>query len=248
MDVRVDTRQMLAPADASLWTLIKPTNPAEFWTFALTMTTVALVVVAYWGLRSLGLTQSDMLTRAMRDARESAVARGEEFAEEIIPTNGKLLAAFAAAKMPIFVKEASEVAFDSEGEDRLRAARDWWSKLPSAVAYDAVMFLNSIEAWAMYFTNGLADETIAFGPCAPMYCSMIVQHYPILVVHRVGPSSGKYPNAIKLFKGWLVKLEEEKRGLRRGDLLKQLESLQAQAGARAEPLPEPLGTHIDQQG
>src|SRR2546422_4730966 len=47
--------------------------------------------------------------------------------------------------------------------------------LPIYLYSSCVTLLNELEAWAMYFTNALADHRIAFGPCAPVYCSLIVR-------------------------------------------------------------------------
>ena len=229
---------------SAIWALLKPTNPTEFWTMITGLGTVAIVVVAYRGLRSLGLTRSDMITRAVRDARESAIARCEEFAREIIPANVPILNSLAKNKVAVFAKGAAEVDFESEDAQRLANAKAWCAALPPGVLNDCIRFLNRLEAWSMHFTNALADEDIAFGPCAPQYCSMIVQNYAVLLTRRVAASAGKYPNAVKLFHGWLEKLERQKQGLKLGDLLKQLGDLQAKGIAHR--LPKPLGTQIDE--
>src|SRR3989449_11311938 len=99
--------------------------------------------------------------------------------------------------------------------------------LPIYLYSSCVTLLNELEAWAMYFTNALADHQIAFGPCAPVYCSLIVQNYAILLVLRSRPSAGKFPHAVKLFKSWLELLEREQEGLKQGALLNELAKLQA---------------------
>jgi hypothetical protein len=230
----------------AIWTLMKPTNPAEFWTLVTALATVALTYLAYRGLRSLVLTKSAMLTQATRDARGSAIARCEEFAAEIIAANEPILNGLAANKIPVFVQSAPEVDFDRDDAPRLAKAQAWCNLLPKPLLNDCIRFLNKLEAWAMYFTNGVADHDIAFGPCAPQYCSMIVQNYAVLLTLRVRASAGKYPNAVKLFQGWLAKLEQQAKGLKVDDLLKQL--AQAQAKGVKHTLPKPLGTEIDEKG
>lgn len=228
-----------------VWSLVWPTDAVGFWTMIAGLGTVALTILAYRGLRSLVLAKSDMLTRAVRDARECAVARCEELAKVIIPANAEILTAIAANRVPVFVKGADEVRFDPDNAQDVNAAKTWIAALPQGMYGDSIRLLNSLEGWAMYFTNGLADHQIAFGPCAPVFCSMIVQNYGILLTLRSSQTAGRFPNAVKLFKSWLELLEHEKRGLREGNLLKQLAELQKKGGI-SHTLPKPLGTQLDE--
>ena len=55
----------------------------------------------------------------------------------------------------------------------------------------------------MYFAHELADEAVAYGPLAPSFLQIILQYYPVLLVLRATPGSGKYPNVVLLFHAWL---------------------------------------------
>jgi hypothetical protein len=223
--------------------LIVPTNPTEFWALITAIGTFLIAALAWRGLRSLGLARIDMVTRATREGRACAIARCEEFAAKIIPANHEILVMFAKEQTPVFVRDPAEVRFDPDNETDLKRASDWVDNLSYPLQVKSLYQLNRLEAWAMYFTAQLADSAIAFGPCAPMYCSMIVQHYALLLHKRTLSSSGKYPSAVKLYKTWIAKLEDEQRGLKAGTLLKQLAQLQAQRASG--DLPGPLGTEID---
>jgi hypothetical protein len=227
-----------------LWTLIRPTTPGEFWTMAYAVVTVALLIAAVLGLRSLSLAKSDILTRSKREARQCAITRCEQMAQKIIDRNGNLLGRLATASRPVFVKSASDVVFDPDTAEHLAGARVWVQGLSQDLHQDCISHLNQLEAWAMYFTHGVADHAIAFGPCAPVYCSMIVQYYAVLLVRRAGHSSGKFPNAVQLFKSWSEALEREKSGVKMEELVRQLSELQARRRPEA-PLPHPLGTQLD---
>jgi len=225
------------------WALIKPTDALDFWTMVTGLGTLGLILVAYRGLRSLGLAKKDMLTRGMRDARDCALKRCREFAETIIPTGLHILGRMGEAKIPLLVTSTKLVSFDPDNEQHVKAAGAWCSKAPQDVVSDSIGLLNRVESWAMYFTNGLADHDIAFPPCGAAYCSMIVQSYAVLLQMRTQDSSGKYPNTVKLFKSWHERMEQERRGLQQGNLLRELEKLQAKAPLH--PLPKPLGTQLD---
>lgn len=178
------------------------------------------------------------------NARACAIARCEEFATVVIPGNGEIWKTWAAQKVPLFVTKAEEVRFDPDNADDLARATAWRAKLPHELINASIKHLNRLEAWSMYFTEGLADHQVAFGPCAPVYCATIVQHYAVLLTIRA-ESTGKYPNAVKLFLNWVALLEQEKRGLKAGDLLKQLLDLQKQSRGAKDALPKPLGTQVD---
>lgn len=224
--------------------VISPANPGEFWTMAYTVATFALVIAALRGLRSLSLAKADILTRSKRESRQCAITRCEQMAEEIISRNSGLIVRLAAASVPVFVKSASDVAFDPDSEAHLAEARAWLQGLPLDIHTDCITHLNRLEAWAMYFTHGVADHEIAFGPCAPVYCSMIVHYYAVLLVRRAGQSSGKFPNAVQLFKSWREALELQKSGVKMDELVRQLSQLQNRRRPQA-PLPQPLGTRLD---
>src|SRR5437879_322064 len=110
--------------------LLKPTNATEFWTMVTGLGSIAVTIIAYRGLRSLVLAQSDMLTRALRDARECAVTRCEELARKIIPSNAEILTSIAKNKIPVFVKSADDVRFDPDAAGHVNAANAWVALLP----------------------------------------------------------------------------------------------------------------------
>lgn len=228
-----------------LASVVVPTDPEEFWSLVSALVSGMVLWVAFRGLRSLKLTREGMLNQAHREARGCAIARCEEFAAEIIPLNAVIVNAFAALKTPVFVEDAADVRFDPDNREDLARAQEWFDGLPPEVRSACIGLMNRMEAWAMYFTNQLADPDIAFGPCGPYFCSRVVQLYPYLLIARNrDPSSGNYPNVVALFKAWIAQLEEERRGLIRGQLLEQLAELQAKGSPRATLKP-PLGTQLE---
>lgn len=232
-----------------LWKLIKPTTSTDFWTMMAAFGTFAVVYVARKGLKSLKFSKADIETRAMREALEISVMRSKEFAETIIPEQSRITSLFQASAGAVFITDPAEVDFESYDKNVLAKANEWFAKLPWEVRNEAVSFLNSLEAWSMYFTLGLADGDSTCAPCAPMFCSIVVLFYPVLIVHRVGPTTGGYPNIVQLFGAWLDKLETAKQGMTVADLLRRAQELQAKSVRRsAAPLRSPIGTRLDHEG
>jgi hypothetical protein len=229
------------------WDLIIPTNPTEFWTMIAGVGTAALTVMGFIGLRSLVLTKKDMLTRAQRDARESAIERFEEMAGTILPDNARLWTAIAASKIdPILVPNPGAVRFDPENQEHVNLAKKVREKLSSEVVKDTIFFLNQLETWAAYFTKRLADHEIAFGPCAAVFCSAVWQHYAILLKCRADTTAGKVPNLVELFTSWRGQLADAELALREEDLEKQQAALMTARGKNKSTLQPPLGFDLDE--
>lgn len=227
---------------ATAWQLLKPTNPDEFWEMVTAILTMGLIIVAARGLRSLKLAKTDLLTRSQREARACAITRCEEMANDLIKGNSDLVTRFAELKKPVFVQRPEDVVFDDTTK-LVERARIWVADVPPDVIGDCTRLLNRLEAWSMYFTTGVADHDIAFGPCGPVFCAMVVRYYPILLLARSGRSSGKFPNTVQLFKSWTALIDNEKDGIQMKAVLENLKANQARR-EMAPVLPRPLGTGL----
>jgi hypothetical protein len=232
--------------------LATPTNPTEFWTLVTAVGSLILLFVALRGLRSLKLTRdelkltrTDMLNRAKRDALQSAMDRAQEWASRIIPENAAILEQIFQHKVPVFIASPAQVRFNPDNAEEVARAKQWCAALPEGMYGNSLRLLNHVEAWAMYFTTGLADHEVAFGPCAPTLCQMVMQDYAILLVTRADPASGKYPNTVTLFTQWLHLLAQQERGQATSQLLDKVRELQSKGPANPNLLPKPLGLDID---
>jgi hypothetical protein len=213
--------------------------------------TFVLVIVAGRGLKQLKLTKNDMLTRAQRDSIECAIRRGEEYAGVIISLNIPILNELAKHKVPVFVKDPSEIQFDPDNVKDVPNALAWVNSLPPGLLPLWVGFLNRLEAWAMYFTHRLADSSVAFGPCAPAFCQAVVQSYGVLLIMRRNENSGKYPNIVALYKSWTSAKQKERYRVELQEVLKQLDQLQKRGATAGRttvdgpPFEPAIGTVLD---
>jgi hypothetical protein len=181
-----------------------------------------------------------MVTRAKRDARLTAIARCEEFADEIIPLNQPCLAGMARDKTPVFVKSGSDVRFSDIDPTELKRASEWYAAAPPEVHANAITLLNKVEAWSMYFTAQLADADIAYEPVGTIFCSLVIQYYAILLLLRADTSAGNYTNVVSLYEEWLAKLTDAERAQQQEILLDQIAALQRKGPANTR-LGKPLG-------
>lgn len=225
-----------AVAPVTGWDALRPNDAITFWTALLTFATIALGAVAYFGLRSLSIAQRDMMTRATRDARTSAIERCREFADKIINLSQQI-----RFQIPDFVNDEKLVVFGGEGETNQRpAAKVWADALPIKLSNQCIELLNQLESWAMYFTQELADASVAYEPCGPVFMAIVIQQYPLLVHLRAQAGSGQYPNLVRLFEAWFVaknEVEQADNWRNMADALRE----QRLASKRAALKP-PLGT------
>ena len=225
------------------WDLFVPDNPTALWTMLLTVATVGFSVIAWKGLKSFKLAKADYLTRNLREARGCAIARCEEFAAKIIHDNAELHAAFGLSGIAPFHKPNEAVDFDASIPAVVQGARDWIQQIPAEVRYRPQTILNYLEAWAMYFTHDLADESVAFAPCAAVFCSMIVRYRPYIIDIRAKETSGKYPNVVALFQRWTERMDAQANGDVENALWQQIAEVQARSAPK--PFIKPIGTQVD---
>ena len=204
--------------------LVVPTNPTEFWTAALTVATLGLAIVAFYGLRSVSLSKTDMKNRNTREAAQATIDLCVEMAREILPEYTVLMATFNAKGIPLFVENAGQVSFAQTEEIRkINLAIVWMGQLDGKLLQEVIALMNHLETWSMSFVHdpSLADEKVAFEPCSSVFCQMVMSMYPMLLTQRrTNPASGPFQNTVTLFQGWYAKKAKDQ-------LLEQLKRVQA---------------------
>jgi hypothetical protein len=223
-----------------LASLAMPDNPTAFWTAVLVLATLALGLVAVFGLYALRLTKKDMRDRALREARANATERCVEFAKSILNNYWAIRQAFREQKVQLFVSNSENVVFGTHVErDQVPRAVEWIRKLPGDLSNRAMAFMNNLEWWAMYFRSGLAGCDVAAEALTPIYCEMIMLFYPLFIEARARETSGNFPSCVWLFDRWHSGRMDAHRAAKVHSLVKQLMELE-QGGPRKDP-EQPIG-------
>ena len=219
----------------SVWLKFPPADAVGAWAMfagigavVTAVGTVGLALFALRGLRSLRIARDEIIHRARREALICAIQRMEEIAKEIIPLNTAALDALARANVKVFLDPKDVVKLDPDETDLL-GAQAWRATVPTEAYNRIVALLNRLEAWSVYFTTPVADANVAFGPIAPLLRSWVGQYYAILLLLRsgVGPSSGKFPNLIALYKAWSAQVDAQQLDRLHKDIAGQMEQAQA---------------------
>ena len=165
-----------------------------------------LVIVSGFGLYNLKIAKDDLMVRCKREAASLAAAQCLRFSNEIIP----LINAFdKELKNNVFLEYKGIVRkfhFDAVKSD-----------LDSTTIAKAVDFirtsenlantLNALESFAVYFTEGVADEAIAFSSVGSTFCFTVKRYYVILCFLRNKPGSNHYEDLVKLYEIWSSRMK-----------------------------------------
>jgi hypothetical protein len=217
------------------WRRFPPTDAVSAWTLVAglgavvtAVSTVAIAAFALRGLRSLTIARDEIVHRAERDANLCAIQRLEEIARDLVPMNQALLDILASGKVKVFLGPRDAVRFDPDPQD-LTAAKAWAGTLPAGANNQILTFLNRLEAWSVYFTKGVADPDVAFGPAAPVLRSWVGQYYAPLLLLRSGQAtpSGIYPNLIELYHAWSARMDAQQLDRLHKDVTDQMALAQA---------------------
>lgn len=230
--------------------LIMPSDAASFWAFVEAIAgvfvfsvSIAVAIVAWYGLRSLRLARQDMVTRATREARTLAMERAKEFSLMIRGEHSAIQDELATASIKPFTHQLQSGVQVFAGPTMYPLAKEWWKKVSENTQTRIIFFLNDLEAWAMYFTKELADSDVIRGPCAPTFCSIVLHYSPWIIICRKEQYSGFYPNVGALFNAWRAELDAEEGGSKTEAALRAAHAAEKRrAEHRVGP---PLGTKVD---
>lgn len=230
-------------AETHWWTILVPTDPLTFWTAAVAIATFGVVVIALRGLASLRLTRKDMRDRATRESRSMAIHQAAVFSKFLRVEQSQIRDAIEAAGKLQFTQglQSGEAVFDDPA--MYARAKAWFDALPAEVRTMIVFFVNDLEGWAMYFTGALAESELVFGPCAPTFCSLVLQYSPWIVIARQEMFDGYYPNLRALFQAWRAELDAKDKGAKTEAALRSARS--ADERMAKHRLPPVIGKQVD---
>jgi hypothetical protein len=166
---------------------------------------------------SLLTAQKDMHVRSKREAVSLAAEQCVKFAENILPRYLANAKAIRDADVKIVRWPVSNVEFDDSSlpDDIKEKAAQWeQSIVAKRTAGTAMMaILNDMEAFAIYFARGAADEEVAYPVVGAIFCEWAEAFAPYIVQIRVekvyGVTSGPFQNIVDLYGVWAVRTKRK---------------------------------------
>lgn len=203
----------------------------------------ALFIVSQINLakQTLNQAKADLRIRSTREAVTLSYQLCERFATFIIPKYDEQIHALAAQNLTLFKWTLTDANFTRDSiAERLEA--DKWLALFNSdrqKCYRIVNMLNILEAFAMPFANGLADESVAFPVVGTIFLDEVEGFAPYLISLREKTAphmvSGRYENVVKLYELWAARVGAERISEQMAELMRQHRNLPKPA-----PIP-PIG-------
>ncbi|QRX63651.1 hypothetical protein JS578_12475 [Dysgonomonadaceae bacterium zrk40] len=194
-----------------------------------------LTLLAIAGVIQLFITRKTLIINSKRDAANLAAQQIKDYSVRIIPKMTKY--DFSLIKEKIEKTKIEIGDFNVEYLNQKLGA-----KKVSEVRNERLKFLvlwldvlNSMEAFATYFTKGVADEEIAFSSIGRTYCYSVENYFFEIADCRNLKDDNSFQNIIDLYKIW-------KERLKKIQLTKEQEELMLKLHQVNETKIDPIGT------
>jgi len=165
---------------------------------------VAIAVAAFWGLRQLTISKQIAKMNAKREAFKLAADECRYYAKEVVPLMTRCASEYNRLGLtflsipPQFTIENGEIVKHNFDVKLLDA------EVPR-ILEPLVTYLNAGEAFAIFFTSGVADEDIAFQETALSFCKATIFYMPAYFQMR-RTNAARFESSIKLFDLWNKRL------------------------------------------
>lgn len=194
-----------------------------------------LTLLAIAGVIQLFITRKTLIVNSKRDAANLAAQQIKDYSTTIIPKMTKYDLSLMKDKINSAKIEIGD--FNVEylikilGKEKVSEVRK--ERLKYLVLWLDV--LNSMEAFATYFTKGVADEEIAFSSIGRTYCYSVENYFFEISNCRNLKDDNSFQNIIDLYTIW-------KERLKKIQLTKEQEELMLKLHKVNETKIDPIGT------
>ena len=168
---------------------------------------IGLFVVAIIALQQIRLAKTDIKTRVNREAAKEAALQIAHWADRIIPSLNKLTSYedeihFERLKCSmdrfeieeLESKDSKVLSHHLKAVDLLKEDSEFRKRVLGAA--------NQIEAAAMYFSTGIADEEMAFMPLSKVFCDFVERTFFLYCLMRKHDQLNKWDYTVKLYRVW----------------------------------------------
>lgn len=192
---------------------------------------IGLLIIGFWGLKQLNLAKEqiaiakkEIKTNSERESALLAAKQCEIFADKFLPPISKLISLTGNDKgLPKYSGKTYTFQVDSNFAKNAPSFFKKWSTNTEAMDIMAKL-LNDLEAFSVYFTKKIADESIAFQSLGDVYCKTIEDFlYPFITVSR--KDKNLFSNVVELYNLWRDRIRTQQLELELDNLLEEYENI-----------------------
>jgi hypothetical protein len=196
---------------------------------------LVIAVAAVWALSQIRLTKQIAKGNARRESVKLAADLCRYFAESVVAvwakanddytkSGLKCLSVSPPQGQPPFVIQDGEIVGH---HFNLKQLAEDSPKFNSAINY-----LNALEAFAIPFAAGVADEDIGYRETARPFCQGVTVYMPV-IFHLRATNAGRFESIVRLYATWSKRLAAEMTA----PVMKVMQQLAQEAGKdRIKPL------------
>jgi len=189
-----------------------------------------LLIVGILALGQIKIAKKDIAIRSRRESIVLAADQIERFREDFLPKITELNKMYRS----INAMEAPKYRFEDFTEKELRQAS---SKIANIMEkYRRVLddekfnvsvqeLMNLFEGFSVYFTEGVADEKVAFKPLGQVFCDFVEENSFMYCIYRNQEEMNYYDNTIKLYKTWSGRIIQRKLQDDKSEINKKLKKI-----------------------
>lgn len=183
-----------------------------------------LAILGGVAIMQLRLTKKAMITNSQREAANLAASQISTYNNQIIPLIDKLYLFERENKLNKIKIEIGE--FNRDYLIKIVGKKEF-NKLNKERIINGTHFLrvvNSLEAFATYFTKGVADEDIAFSAVGRTFCFSIESMF-FDIASCLETNDNSFQNIIELYQIWNDRLVKQKLTSKNIQLMNELEKI-----------------------
>jgi len=198
---------------------------------------IVIAVAAVRALTQIAVTKQIAKKNSRRESVKLAAELCKYFAESVVSARHKAVEEYKKGGftcLEVLVPRGQEpfVIKDGEITDPYFNLKQLGEELP--YFNSAIMYLNTMEAFAIPFVAGVADEDIGYTETAIAFCLGAKHYMPVIFMLRV-VNAGRFESIVKLYETWNKRVAAE----RSAPALKAMQELAKDAEkGRIKPLDE----------
>lgn len=170
---------------------------------------IVLTIVAVYGLKQIKLTKRIANQNARRESIKFAAERCQYYAETSVGLRVELIKIYKDHRLTFLVNQKFRVEKGEIVDHNFDAPKlELSSRELQIIGSQAVAYLNSLEAFAIPFVAGVADDELGFQETAPAFCGSMREF--MLIVFILRSRGTRFESCIKLYECWNARLEAEK--------------------------------------